>query len=200
MKRKSLWISVLLTTAAIIAAVFGIMKYRDHLEVATAVNANTQVMNSFISEKKMSVDDRWNLFMSAKQANEDLSDAQRKEVERRSWNMMRRELNRKVDEYLELEDRNARNEFIDRELDRWDELKDDMKELKKRGKEEREKNGESGDGNRGGGPPWARGGGGKSGGRGDMSKMRGMLARTTPNERAKFTEFFMAVMARKMTR
>ena len=209
MKRKSLWISILLTTAAIIAAVFGIMKYREHQQVATAVGVNTQVMDSFISDKEMSVDQRWDLFMSAKRANEGLSNAQRKEVERQSWNMMRAELNRKVDEYFELEDRADRNAFIDRELDRWEDLEDDMKELRKRGKAEREKNGESGDagsnGERRGGPTWARGGAGGGGGGGggpggNMNRMRGMLEKTTPNERAKFTKFFMAVMARRMMR
>lgn len=210
MKRKSLWISILLTTAAIVATVFGVVKYLDHQKIATAVDVNTQIMGSFISEKEMSVDERWKLFQSAKRANENLSEQQRKEVERQSWNVMRGELNRKVDEYLALEDAEARNAFIDRQLDRMDDLEDDMKELRERGKAEREKNGEPGEGggpkgnggngNRRGGPPWAGGGPGGPGGQGSMAMMKGMLDRTTPNERAKFTEFFMAVMARRMTR
>ena len=201
MKRKSLWISILLSIAAIVAMVFGVIKYRDYQKVATAVDVNTQIMGSFISDQEMSADERWQLFQAAKRANDGLSDEQRKEVERQSWNVMRGELNRKVDEYLELQDKDARNAFIDRQLDRMDKIQDDMKELRKRGEAERESNGDSGDNNQGGGgPPWARGGRGGSGGPGNMAMMRGMLDRTTPNERAKFTEFFMAVMARRMTR
>ena len=198
MQRKTAIITAVICLALVAIGIYAWDEFHEQQVITTAVNANTKVMNSFIQDEGLDVDQRWKLIQEAKQANEGLSDNQRKQVERQAWEVMRGEFNRKVDAYLDLEDKNAKTEFIDRELDRWDNLQDDMQEIARREKASRGNRDETEtNGRPRGGPPWARGGGS---GMPSRERMQSILNRTTPNERAKFTEFMTAIIARKFQR
>ena len=177
------------------ASVYGWSKYRTLRDIKLATQANTALMDSFIQDQELTVDQRWALIQKAKNANDGLTESQRREVERQSWEVIRSEFNRKVDAFLALSSRGEKNAFIDEELDRWESLKKDMKEVAKREKQSRGEADSKQQTAERGGPPWARGKNGPN-----NSKMRAILDRTSPTERAKFTEFMMAVMARKMQR
>ena len=164
---------------------------RPDREVEAAKQLFTQMRNP-----ETSADERDRLRTEWRALEENLSDGQREQVFRSAGQDMRRQFTQRIDRYFELP-ADQRVAYLDeqiREMEQW--------------RRDREANrGDRNDGNRGGGRVGGPGGGGgpprgdRQDRQGDdgsgMSRRRRMLDRTSPEQRAKFTEYMQAMQERR---
>jgi len=196
MKKKVMaGVSVLLL--AIIGGAVWAFSQREDPEVAKAKEDTKKIMENFNNEDATAAE-RVQMIQETRKVTENLSDEQRREVRREGMNSMKERMTERINEYLAIEDEKERVAFLDREIDRWEEMGNEFRKARKEREEKEGENGEAkGDrGRRGGwgGPP-------TPGDReGNLERSRRRLDSSTPEQRAMFTEYFGAIMKRREER
>ena len=196
MKNKWTWVGIIVLVVAVAGGVWAFSQ-RENPELARARDASKKAMEAF-SNDNLSADEKMKLMEQSREAAKNLSEDQRREIRREGWKARSGEMMKRIDEFLAIEDDNSRNEFLDREIDRFQEMRDQWREMRKKRESENEANGQSnreGDRGRGG---WGRVQPGDK--EGMLNRQRGMLDRSSPEQRAKFTEYFTAIKARMEAR
>lgn len=198
MKNKKTWAALSALLIAIIGGAVWAMQNREDPEVTKAKEASKEIMAKFADEN-VSAADRVKAIQESRKVTENLSDEQRQEVRREGWQSMRGQMLVKIDDYLAIEDEGERNAFLDAEIDRWDEMRKEFGKMREQRKKEEGESGEAkGDKDRGGRGGWGRPQAGDKEGMEDRSRRR--LDSSSPEQRAKFTEYFTAIMKRREER
>lgn len=195
MNNKSTWIGIAALVLAIAGGVWA-FNQRENPDVVAARAVNKKMVAAF-SDENVSMDDKMKLREEAQAANEKLSEEDRSQVQRDAWKSRGRQMESMIDDYLAIEDEDERNAYLDEQIEKFQGMRDQWKQMrekreaeaKERGEEPKEKK----EGGRRGGGWYATKPGDKQG---MMDRQRRSLDKSSPEQRAKFTEFFTALKER----
>ena len=195
MKNKWTWIGIV---AALLMVGGGVWAYslRDSPELVKAREANQKVMEAFKNDN-VSMEDRMKLVDQAREAGKNLNEKEQENFRREARNARMGAMLQKMDEFFALEDENERNAFLDQEIERFQEMRNQWQARRKERESKGEAEGES-KGNDRGGRGWGRVQPGDK--EGMLNRQRMMLDKSSPQQRAKFTEYFTAMRQRMESR
>ena len=191
MKNRTTWIGIATLILAIAGGVWA-FNQQENPDVVAAREVNKKMAAAFTDEN-VSSDERMKLMEESRKANEKLSEEDRNRVRREAWKSRGQQMEATIDEYLALDNEKDRNAFLDEQIEKWQGMREQWKEAKEKRESEARERGEkpAEGGNRGG---WSRPKPGDK--EGMMNLQRKRLDNSTPEQRAKFSEYFMALKQR----
>ncbi len=191
MNNKSTWIGIGALVLAIAGGVWA-FNQRENPDVVAAREVNKKMAEAF-SDENISSEDKMKLYEESRKANEKLSDDERNKVRREAWKGRGKQMEATIDDYLALDNEKDRNAFLDEQIEKWQGMREQWKGMKKKREAEAKAEGKKPEDRAGRGgwsPP-------KPGDKeGAMNMQRRMMDKTSPEQRAKFSEYFMALKQR----